>query len=869
MIPLSLTLSGFLSYKKQVELDFSGFDLACISGANGAGKSSLLDAITWALFGRARKGSGEETLINSASETATVTFEFAYERDHYRIQRSKTRGRTTLLELQLLDEQGSWLPLTEHSLRETEKRVESILRLDYDTFINTSFFLQGKADQFAQQPPGRRKDILGSILGLEVWENFRLAAAERRRSVEAERTGVAAWLGEVETELAQEQERNERLAAVRQDLEQKSALRRDKQTIVETFQRQAETLREKQKMTSLLEKQLQDWQAQQAANESQRLERQAELEQHQQVIEREPEIESAYQNLVRLRRELELCNTKADQFHAIEQQRLKQAGLISTEQTRLEQEMKGLQELQTRIEQFTGNLKGWEEQLAAQTDQISHLEKELARKAEQEKELVELQQALAHATSENKRLSDSMNELRGRIEELKSTKSSHCPLCSQPLTETHRQKMVNELQAEGKKMGDQYRDNQSAMRENEAAVVRLKKDLVAYQKVEQERQQLFQAQAKVQADVEQANREISRWQKDGQPVLLELQRKLAQLDFATEARKALAQAEQEAQILGYDVEKHAALRQEEVDARAAEENLRELERARSTLQPLKREIDGLVKTTQDLQARIAEQQKVLQQTQKLLQEEQQAMPDLAAQESELNLLRDEENQLLLELGRAEQLVSVLAEQKKRRQDLVDRREAMATLISQLEMLERAFGHNGVPALLIEQALPEIEARANLILDRLSNGSMSLRFETQRERKAGKKDEGAIQTLDILISDAVGVREYELFSGGEAFRINFAIRLALATALARRAGARLQTLVIDEGFGSQDEDGRQRLIEAINLVMQASPQTVGGEEAISDIRKILVITHLDELKDAFPARIEVEKTSEGSMLRVVA
>jgi exonuclease SbcC len=94
----------------------------------------------------------------------------------------------------------------------------------------------------------------------------------------------------------------------------------------------------------------------------------------------------------------------------------------------------------------------------------------------------------------------------------------------------------------------------------------------------------------------------------------------------------------------------------------------------------------------------------------------------------------------------------------------------------------------------------------------------------------------------------------MYSGGEAFRVNFAIRLALSKVLAHRAGARLQTLVIDEGFGSQDTEGRQRLIEAINQVR-------------GDFEKILVITHLEELKDAFPARIEVEKGATGSTVQV--
>ena len=169
-------------------------------------------------------------------------------------------------------------------------------------------------------------------------------------------------------------------------------------------------------------------------------------------------------------------------------------------------------------------------------------------------------------------------------------------------------------------------------------------------------------------------------------------------------------------------------------------------------------------------------------------------------------------------------------------------------------LEAAFGKNGVPALLIEQALPEIENKANEILERLSGGTMSVRFETRSPYKDKRRDD-LKETLDIQISDGSGTRDYEMFSGGEAFRVNFAIRLALSEILAQRAGARLQTLVIDEGFGSQDAEGRQRLIEAINLVRQ-------------DFARILVITHIEELKDSFPNRIEVEKTLGGSTIRVM-
>ena len=231
MIPLYLTLQGFLSYRDPVELDFGAFDLACIAGANGAGKSSLLDAITWVLFGKARKQ--DDSLINAQSKAAEVSLIFSYEDNYYRIQRTKTREKTGMVEFQILQRSdvsdqgagkngelpaGTWKALTEHGLRETDVRIQQTLRLDYDTFVNASFFLQGKADQFTQQRPGDRKRILGSILGLEIWETYRQGAADRRRAIEDEISGIDGQLREIHAELSEEDVRKRRLKQLEDDL---------------------------------------------------------------------------------------------------------------------------------------------------------------------------------------------------------------------------------------------------------------------------------------------------------------------------------------------------------------------------------------------------------------------------------------------------------------------------------------------------------------------------------------------------------------------------------------------------------------------------------------------------------------------------
>ena len=229
MIPIHLKLSGFLSYREPVEVDFRGFNLACISGSNGAGKSSLLDAMTWALFGQARKR--DEAVVNNQSKAAEVIFSFAYETNIYRVIRSLVRGKTTTLEFQIQqpvenDQPPEWKPLTERTMRDTQVRLEQILRLDYDTFINVSFFLQGRADQFAQQAPTRRKEILGSILGLENWETYRERAAERRKGIERELDSVDGRLAEIEAELAEEGPRKAHLAELEVQLSGMAATRK-------------------------------------------------------------------------------------------------------------------------------------------------------------------------------------------------------------------------------------------------------------------------------------------------------------------------------------------------------------------------------------------------------------------------------------------------------------------------------------------------------------------------------------------------------------------------------------------------------------------------------------------------------------------
>ena len=853
MIPLQLSLTGFLSYRDPVELDFTSFGLACISGPNGAGKSSLLDAITWALFGQARKR--DDSLVNAQSHAAEVVFTFAYEQNVYRVQRSLPRGKSSVLEFNIRQSDGkTWKQLTERTNRETQARIVQTLRMDYDTFINASFFLQGKADQFTTQAPGERKETLGKILGLEVWDAYRQRAAARRKLVEADISSLDGRMAEINAELGEEETRRQRLEGLQAELERLGKARRTQERAVEALRKSAATLAEQRRLVDTLARQA-EAAARRLEDMGYRLEqRQAERQGYAAALERAVQVEAAYHGWQAQRLDLERWNAAAERFREHEQRRTAPLTEIETEKARLTQELVTLQAQALAAAEQQAAGQALESDAAAMQAALAESQAALAQRAGWQAQLEAARQSQAEARAENPRLRAEMDELKERIGQLEALESPLCPLCGQPLGPADRLALIEKLTTQGKVLGDRFHLNQSLLREGEQQLAGLEAQVADFAAFEQQRLERGQALARLAAQQEQANQAWAGWLALGAVRLAELEQALAAEAYAKAARARLAKVDAKLKQLGYDPAAHEAARQAEGEGRLVEAEFHALDKARAALAPLEREITDLQAQRETLGAEQSRQQQEHAQAAAALAAAEAQAPDLESAEAELLSVQEQENRLRLEVGAARQKVLVLDDLKERRQALTTQREELARQVARYRQLDRAFGKDGVPALLVEQALPQIEESANNLLDRLSGGAMAVRFVTQAAYK-DKNREDLRETLDIQISDGAGTRDYEMFSGGEAFRVNFAIRLALSEVLAQRAGARLQTLVIDEGFGSQDTQGRQRLIEAINLVK-------------ADFAKILVITHIDELKDAFPHRIEVEKTERGSTLQVI-
>ena len=283
-----------------------------------------------------------------------------------------------------------------------------------------------------------------------------------------------------------------------------------------------------------------------------------------------------------------------------------------------------------------------------------------------------------------------------------------------------------------------------------------------------------------------------------------------------------------------------------------EERHRLLVEAESRL-PQEQEALGVAQRMADrIQQDIATSQARIQEIGTRLKDLPQRESGLRQAEAQVCAQENEERDLL---GRQGELSGRLELIHRQEQELHGLRRRQRTLNEEMEAfseLAQAFGRRGIQAMLIESVIPELEQQANDLLGRMTEDRMHLKLETQREARSGRGD--PIETLDIHIADELGTRSYEMYSGGEAFRINLALRIALSRILAQRKGAPLPVLFMDEGFGTQDTAGRERIIEVIRAIEPL-------------FEKILVITHMEEVKEAFPVRIEVHK-EDGSSTFVI-
>ena len=331
MIPVTLRLKNFMSYGEAAPvLDFELFHVACLSGRNGQGKSALLDAMTWALWGEARKSSGshkpDDDLVRIGEREMQVEFVFDIEGERYRIVRSYRRsvsGKSSKpnLELHLLERgQGEYRPLTAASMRETQEQIDHVVGLDYDTFINSAFLLQGRSDEFTKKRPSERKEILARILNLSRYDRlYELAAGkdrDARKAIEQADLDIQRLTQALESEPEWKAQHAQVEAQIRDERTHLDALRADEKGLTERLAdleaRAREAVGLRQALDTLY--------ARVAQLEQDAQDLQTRIAQAENLIAQRDAIQHDHERYLALQKERDELDTKNELFRGIEKQ---------------------------------------------------------------------------------------------------------------------------------------------------------------------------------------------------------------------------------------------------------------------------------------------------------------------------------------------------------------------------------------------------------------------------------------------------------------------------------------------------------------------------------------------------------------------
>jgi exonuclease SbcC len=902
MIPLKLHIKNFLSYGSELQtIDFTPHHLICLSGKNGHGKSALLDAITWALWGVARKTATsvkpDQGLLRLGQNHMMVILDFELGSHTYRVRREFTfhYGKAiSSLEFGIINaHSASLVPLTEKTTRDTQRVIEQTINLDCETFINSAFIKQGQSHSFSKKSAAERKEIFATILGLNQYEIIRKRALEQVKEAHTKEKTIQAIQEKISHELK-----------AKEELEQ--ALQKTELALADNT---AQELTLQQTMHGIE----QEWAALQARKQkhAQRIYEHDQLKKrsdekitllhstraawrtwHQQQLSL-PDAETVYATQRQLMETIKNHTKALEKCLAIKETLLKHKELLAQRRRILEQAVQA-QALEEQIKK---------EKLLAQKNAASLQEQELQKTVvatqeelkkttlaldvlalkKNERTLFEQTYAQQELLFEKRKafyqkysvhgnvLRDTLKSITQKQELVSKADDAACPLCDQGLSTSRRRLIQQKCVQEHERAAHQYQrlvriltPLKSALVEEHANLQKQRQQLELLMQASGQHQELEKKNAELVTTLATLNtklQEATTLRAQHEVALHEWEKQLAaQTPHAETISKdsiimqiaaTISALEKEEAEVHYSKETHQKDEQAlelsnaqlAVQQQVQKEALVQQEHKRSVI-TLCRELKKIVREITDAQTGLAAFADVSKSESNLTAKKQTA-------DSAIHGIKKLREALIQEKGRTLSECSKMALLEKEHAAYQKEQAELAQVVSDYTTIAQATGKDGIQAYLIEEAIPEVEYEANQLLGRLSQNNAQIAFESLRDLKNG----GSKETLDLTISDASGTRPYELFSGGEAFRIDFALRIALSKLLARRAGTALQTLIIDEGFGSQDEEGLSNLMDAIHKIQD-------------DFKKVIVVSHLDVLKDQFPVHFVIHKGPSGSSVTVM-
>lgn len=876
MKPCTVEFQAFGPYAGHELVDFEKLaarGLFLICGKTGTGKTMILDAITFALYGKS-SGHGRDDFeamrcTNAAFDVTTyVRFTFENNGIYYRFERRLERKRKNLSASYMVwqkDENGTWTAMFENAKEKMlNEKAEEIIGLSYEQFRQVIVLPQGQFEKFLTSDSADKEKILTSIFGEEKWQAVAQLmfeeATERRQQLKSLQEQISnslqeeacETLAELEAVIAQKKERLVTMETAYQEGACEKQIRelRDRLALVSRFQ---DLRRGKARVRAYEEKQHDRAEQEKRIQDARRAEKVKEL-------------------LLELHRAEAAQAERKTAVRAADQaagQAKQQAEQILLQVTAQQQKTDEIEEKKAQKIQLTAKITDYESIAALeQTFQKQRKAAESAlQEAEQEKQvyesyapkLVMLHEAYETDMEEHRKLLAAY--LAGITGELAASlvEGQPCPVCG---SREHPQKAVRTEADTSKEHVEEKRAEADAV----------------YQKLQQTMQKQEQAKKKYE-EKQRLAQELQLVKETAYTRLAEMQNNLIpEIGSLAELQKKLQQLTDE---IGKDTEKLQSLTKmlEQANNTVAETAAKaELARQEEELAQKKQEAamqavaKGLsehgfadIKEAEQLLLSEKEQEKLQQQIADFDAGKKAAEEQVKRLQEELGRQQEpDEEACKTELARLEKLqetyakeTAVLSETIRR---LSQKAEKLALAGEGLEekLLEaeqdlafakklRGDAGTGLQRYVLGILFSSVIAAANRMLSMVHGGRYRL-FRSDEKAQGSNKRGLELKVYDKNSEEHEG-RFVSTLSGGEKFLTSLALSIGMST-IAQKSGIRIEALFIDEGFGSLDEDSITDAMQILDSIQQANG-LVG------------IISHVQLLQERIPTKLRVEETEKGS------
>ena len=863
--PVEISVKNYRNYEDET-FNFEDITFCTINGQNGAGKSSLfMDAIIDCLYEQPREGIIKDDtgrspwLRNDESvRSGAIMFTFRIGEKKYRVTRTRARSGKVTLNIACFME-GEWKDCSKERANDTQQEILNIIGMDSFTFKSCALIMQDQYGLFLQAKPEERVEVLGTLLGLGVYQIMERIAQDKakvygaknrelKQEVEIHRSTISGF-GNPDEEL--ENCRTE-LAGYERSLQTKIA-ERDKNKLLLTNQQEAAERRTKllTAITTL--------QSKKAATGQNRATQQAIIDSCSVILDSRREIEG-----------------KVAEYNALmerERNLSRESALYSAKKREAEGFARQAASEQESIDAFKARMKQKENELSwAQPSDQDAVIKENAAEYERQKKLLDeayeqerayravekqltqarydLQQITTRHDSDIKRLQFGEDGLKKKAELLSNVEcvdisQAKCGFLADAISAKQALNDYPGRYAELERAyGEQAAPLNQRVAELEEQLAGLPFDAGRVAAVSKRIAELKPYMAKLEA--------IN--QREGKIALLEADIQHLQSNILG-AEKRLAEAKLKGTEAERERDRYAKVSEEHAQVLSAITALGpwiEKEKQLPVAEERKTTAMGRVL---ELAAEMAEIEAEISEKQAEADKEAQAMSgieELAGIVTSMNVEVDSINALVREkqmkIGALQQRSDQISKLKKEIVALQEKQTEYAKETADYDALKVAFSQSGVPHQIIRSIIPQLTATSNSILGQMTGGKMGVEFRLERMQKNGKEK----VSLDIFIEEyGKSVLPYLSKSGGEKVKSSLSVILALAEIKSSSAGIQLGMLFIDEP-PFLDGDGIQAYCDALETIQ-------GRYRNI----KIMAITHDPTMKARFPQNLDVVKTERGS------